>query len=240
MSHTQLDLGTISNIDVIDQFLDVKNQFVVDAGCGAMGLSRALAKRGASVLAIDPDPVQAQINEQADVVANVGFARSGAEAIPVESGSVDGVFFSYSLHHVPSELFPAVFAEIARVLKPDGFIYVMEPVAAGELNEVMQMFHDERAVRKAAQRALDTLAIPQFAQIKEMTYEIPISYDSWEDFESQYVSSSYNTQSYTAEDVQNDAVKSRFLKLAEAKDYQFKSPVKVTYLRGYKGNIVGV
>ena len=39
MSHTKLDLGTISNIEVIDQFLDVENQFVVDAGCGAMGLS---------------------------------------------------------------------------------------------------------------------------------------------------------------------------------------------------------
>jgi len=177
-----------------------------------------------------------RFSKQAEVVANVGFARTGAEAMPVESGAVDGVFFLYSLHHVPAELFAPVFAEIARVLKPDGFIYVMEPVAAGELNDVMQMFHDERAVRKAAQRALDSLAIPYYGEIKEISYEVPVSYDSWEDYESKYVSSSYNSQSYSAADVKNDAVKSRFLKLAEANNYQFKSPVKVTYLRGYVGN----
>jgi len=236
MSRENLDLGSADNIDVIDQFLDLKDQFVIDAGCGAMELSKALAQRGARVLAIDPDPIQAEKNEQAEVIANVGFARTGAEAIPVEPGSVDGVFFSYSLHHVPATAYPLVFTELARILKPEGFIYVIEPVAAGELNDVMQLFHDERVVREAAQSALETLAIPYYQEVKEMTYEMPVSYASWEDYQSKYVSSSYNTQSYSAADVQSELVKSRFLKLAESTGYKFKSPIKVTYMRGYAGH----
>jgi len=211
MSRENLDLGSADNIDVIDQFLDLKDQFVIDAGCGAMELSKALAQRGARVLAIDPDPIQAEKNEQAEVIANVGFARTGAEAIPVEPGSVDGVFFSYSLHHVPATAYPLVFTELARILKPEGF-------------------------REAAQSALETLAIPYYQEVKEMTYEMPVSYASWEDYQSKYVSSSYNTQSYSAADVQSELVKSRFLKLAESTGYKFKSPIKVTYMRGYAGH----
>ncbi len=144
----QHDLGVSNDLQVIDRFLNVRDSFLVDAGCGNMGLSRALAQRGASVLGIDPDPVQAKKNQQADTVANVGFAQTGADAIPVENSSVDGILFPYSLHHIPANRYPAVFEELFRVLKADGFIYVIEPVASGKLNEVMRLFHDEAQVRQ--------------------------------------------------------------------------------------------
>ena len=40
---------------------------------------------------------------------------------------MDGVFFFRSLHHVPIDAMEAALAEAARVLKPDGFLCVMEP-----------------------------------------------------------------------------------------------------------------
>ena len=60
------DLGCITNIEVINQFVSLDGQLVIDAGCGDLGFTRLLAEQGARVLAIDPDPVQAAfIAEQA-------------------------------------------------------------------------------------------------------------------------------------------------------------------------------
>jgi len=45
--------------------------------------------------------------------------------------------------------------EIARVLRPGGWLHVSEPVYDGALNEIVRLFNDEREVRAAAQQALD-------------------------------------------------------------------------------------
>ena len=76
------DLGVCTDLDVIDRYLDVSGLFVVEAGCGNMALSKALATRGASVLAIDPDPVQAAKNEQADIIPNVGLRKQVHKVYP--------------------------------------------------------------------------------------------------------------------------------------------------------------
>ena len=237
MTQTTRDLGVTRDIDVIDQLLTVDQQFLVDAGCGNLGLSKALAKRGARVLGIDPDPIQAEINLKADVFPNVGFAHTGATSIPVENASVDGVLFPYSLHHIPAEMYPAVFDELSRILKADGFVYVIEPVAAGDLNEVMRLFHDEADVRADAQHALDTIAIPLFREVSVVTYKLLVEYASWEDFRDKFTGLSYNTASYTYEQVNNDAVKARFLSMAEAAEFKFEKPMKVTCLRGLKAAV---
>ncbi len=224
------DLGVSSDLDVIDQFLQPNDQFLIDAGCGNMHLSKALANRGAHVLAIDPDPIQAAKNNAAEITPNVGFAETGADQIPVESQSVDGVLFPYSLHHVPQELHEAVFAECLRILRPDGFVYIMEPVASGELNEVMQLFHDERQVRDAAQRAIDAFGVPNFSQADVIEYSNKVSYDSWDSFAARYAGKSFNTH-YTEEQVRAEPVREKFIEVGEHRDFQFESPMRVTWLR---------
>lgn len=230
MNSNSTDLGVTSNLDVIDQFLQPGGCFLIDAGCGDMSLSRQLAARGASVLAIDPDPVQAEKNRQADTIVNVGFTQTGAQTIPVEPASVDGVLFSYSLHHIPKADFRAVFDEMRRILKPEGFVYIMEPVAAGPLNEVMQLFHDEREVRAAAQQAIDEIAMPMFSDVQIAEYCVPVRFDSWDDFANKYTAHSYNTQ-YSAQDVRTDEVRKTFLQAGHSTGFNFQTPVKVTYLK---------
>lgn len=229
MNTTVHDLGLTTNLDVIDHFLTPEGMFLIDAGCGDMNLSRELAARGAALLAIDPDPIQAEKNRQSDTIANVGFAEAGAQAIPVENSSVDGVLFPYSLHHVPQALYKAVFDEMHRILKPSGFLYIIEPVAAGALNDVMRLFHDEAVVRKEAQRAIDTLAKPVFKKTQIIEYRVPVEFKSWEHFVESYGSKSYNAN-YTEQDVRSEAVRQRFEDLGKSTQYRFESPVKVTYL----------
>ena len=227
------DVGVSTDLEVIDRYVDVNGLFLVEAGCGNMALSTALAERGARVLAIDPDPVQAEKNQKAEVIPNVGFVQTGAQSIPVEPDSVDGVLFPYSLHHVPGNLFGQVFQEVRRVLKEDGFVYVIEPVAAGELNEIMKLFHDEAMVRAAAQDALDKFAIPFAKDVAVVDYRIPISYNSWDEYATRYSGKSYNTN-YTEAEVRDDAVKQRFHDIGEPLNFHFESPMRVTYLRSMK------
>lgn len=233
MNANQQNLGVCTDLDVIDRCLNVSDQFLIDAGCGNMHLSKALAERGAHVLAIDPDPEQAKKNQAADIVTNVGFAETGADQLPVESRSVDGIVFPYSLHHIPDRLYPAVFSEAMRVLKPDGFLYIMEPVASGELNEVMRMFHDEAAVRAAAQAAIETHAAPHFAQIDVIEYRTPVSYDSWEHFAQRYANKTFNND-YTEADIRAEPVRKKFLEVGEPRQFQFESPMRVTWMRAPK------
>lgn len=223
------DLGVATNLEVIDRFLTPEGMFLVDAGCGDMNLSRELAARGAAVLAIDPDPVQAEKNRQASTIDNVGFAEVGAQAIPVENHSVDGVLFPYSLHHVPPSLYKAVFDEMSRILKPAGFLYIIEPVASGLLNDVMRLFHDEAIVRAAAQEAIDTYAQPTFQQTQIIEYRVPVQFESWDHFVENYGSKSYNAN-YSEQDVRAEAVRQRFEDLGKATHYRFETPIKVSYL----------
>lgn len=225
------DLGLTSNFDVIEQKLSLRGKFVIDAGCGDMSLSRHLAEQGASVLAIDPDPVQARLNQQAETIPNVGFAETTADALPVEPGSVDGVIFSYSLHHIPKSAYPAVFNEVLRVLKPSGFLYVMEPVAAGEYNDIMSLFHDEKQVRADAQAALDQWVRPHFKVVEDFTYHVSADYKSWDQFADKFVGLSYNAN-YTEEQVRAPAVRERFEALGAPLNYTFNCPVQVSYFQG--------
>lgn len=202
------DWGYQSDIDVIDGLVDVRNRFVIDAGCGDGKLCFALAERGARVLGIEPDPVQSEKNKLAATVANVGFAQAGAGDIPVESGSVDGVVFANSLHHIPAAHYGRVFDELMRILRKDAFVYVMEPVANGTHQFVMEVFHDETKVRLQAYRALVELAGPRFMTMREVYYDVDNTYRSFEEYAAHYSSLSYNR--YSNDAVRSDEVKRRF------------------------------
>ncbi|MBX2880483.1 MAG: class I SAM-dependent methyltransferase [Granulosicoccus sp.] len=229
MKNNQLDMGLTTHLDVIDRCLEPSGQFIVDAGCGNMWLSRELAARGAAVLAIDPDPIQAEKNRQAETIANVGFTETGAQSIPVENGSVDGVVFPYSLHHVPKSLQSQVFVEMQRILKPHGYLLIIEPVASGTLNDIVKLFHDEYQVRKDAQYAIDSMAVPLFSTVQTIEYQVPRSYKSWDDFVNSYISKSFNSH-YTEQEVRSEKVRQRFVELGEPLQYRFEIPVKATYL----------
>ena len=223
------DLGCILNIDVVQQFLSLKGLSVIDAGCGAMTFSKQLADKAAQVLAIDPDAHQAKSNREKDLPANIRFVETGADQLPIEDASVDGVFFSYSLHHVPSELFADVFSEVTRVIRPGGFLYVIEPIDC-PLNTVMRIFHDEESVRAGAQIALQTYAVDKFETCKEVTYHSWRQFESYEDFALQFCSKTFNS-GYTEADVRQPKVKETFERLG-APDYKFMAPKRVMCLKG--------
>jgi ubiquinone/menaquinone biosynthesis C-methylase UbiE len=76
------------------------------------------------------------------------------QAIDLPDNSVDIVLMFKSLHHVPTESMAQGMQELARVLKPGGLAWISEPVYAGEFNEIIRLFHDEKIVREQAFAAL--------------------------------------------------------------------------------------
>jgi SAM-dependent methyltransferase len=125
---------------------------VLELGCGKAEKTRSLAETGrvAEILALEVDAIQHARNLQVTDLPNVRFAHGGAEAIPAEDNAFDIVIMLKSLHHVPVAHMDTALSEIARVLKPGGLAWISEPVFAGELNEIMRLFHDEKIVREAA------------------------------------------------------------------------------------------
>lgn len=221
----------MTNKDVIQQFVSLTDKFVIDAGCGSMVFTRILSELGARVLAIDPDPIQAELNRTAEAVPNIEFVETGADQYPVEAHTVDGVFFSYSLHHISKDLYRQIFAEVARVLKPDGFLYVLEPMG-GPLDDVMKLFHNEEQVRADAQAALEEIAIPAFNSAQVVTYHNEVQYESFEDFAQQYANRTFNA-GYTEADVRQPKVQEAY-EQKSMPGHRFQSFKQVMILRGLK------
>ena len=138
-----------TNIDPIEHlFAPLDGKALLDIGCGQGKLSRALAKRGASVTGVDPQEailVLARKN-----APDATFEQAGGEALPFADNTFDGAVMLNSLHHVPEDVIDAGLTEAMRVLKPGGIYLILEPLAKGGYQEVFAPIDDETEVRAMA------------------------------------------------------------------------------------------
>lgn len=146
----------VNEIRLLLDSLPLSGARVLELGCGKAEKTRTLAEseRVTDILALEVDTIQHERNLAISDLPKVRFAHGGAEAIPAEDASFDLVLMFKSLHHVPVPLMDRALDEIARVLKPGGIAWISEPVYAGDLNEVIRLFHDEKIVREAAFAAI--------------------------------------------------------------------------------------
>lgn len=101
--------------------IDAENQArtLLDVGCGTGFLSSALLAQARSMIALDIALPMLQVTRTklADA-ANVSYLCADAEQLPLAEQSVDGVFSNLALQWCVN--LDAVFADVKRVLKPDG------------------------------------------------------------------------------------------------------------------------
>ena len=185
-------LGESSDLEVICRLMAPDGRVFVDMGCGAGALARGLAAKGASVHAIEPDPIQAEKNRAAPACPGLRFTEGHAQNLPLEDATTDGVFFFYSLHHVPADELATALGDAVRVLKPgSGFLYVAEPAIRGAYYELYRPFHDETEVRTLARAALDGIR-PRFARHHHYRYGSVARYADFETFVTDVSGTSYN------------------------------------------------
>ena len=162
---------------------------IIELGCGAAALSRALLRRfpACEVTALEVDQRQHAKNLLSPQ-PGLNFVAAGAQAIPFAPASFDLALMLKSLHHVPLELLDAALGEVHRVLRPQGLLYVSEPVFAGALNEVIRVFNDEERVRAAALRAVHAaVASGAWEAVTELHFEMPVHYRDFAEFEQRMI-----------------------------------------------------
>ena len=158
------------------------------------------------------------------VQSSFGFLDD--DAIPEPDQSADLVLFIFSLHHVPDAKLAGALAEVRRILRPAGRLYVAEPLPQGPHQYVMELFHDETAVRKAAAEALAHFARPRFAVDEISTYADTRRYASFDGFAEQMIAN-MRFNGYSKEAVLAPAVRRRFDETFATSGDKFDQPVRI-------------
>ncbi len=204
---------------------------IIELGCGAAHLSRKLLQRypASSVTGLEVDERQMAKNLERPQ-ERLRFVNAGAQAIPFGDGSFDLALMLKSLHHVPLDLLDQALAEVHRVLRPQGLLYVSEPVFAGALNEVMRLFHDEEVVRAAALAAVQrAVASGAWEQVDEIFFETPVHYRDFAEFEQRMIGVTFVTHRLDAATLA--AVRARFEPHMTADGAHFTRPMRINLLR---------
>ena len=159
---------------------------LIELGCGRARLARqwVTQAQGRSYLGLDLDG-GAMARKAQEPVPGMRFELASATQVPVEANSFDAAMMLKSLHHVPVSEMDQALQEVWRVLKPEGLLYVSEPVYAGALNEIVRLYNDEGVVRAAAQAALDRLTRQGLWQEREaVRFTQPVHFADFAAFES--------------------------------------------------------
>jgi ubiquinone/menaquinone biosynthesis C-methylase UbiE len=217
--------------EVYHGLLSLDGKHILELGCGSAMITRDIAEKGENrrITALEVDEIAHADNLQITDLPNVDFMLAGAEDIPLDDETVDVAFMFKSLHHVPVDMMDQAMREIRRVLKPGGKLYVSEPVFAGDFNEILRLFHDERVVREAAFATLQrTIEDGLFGLVEEKFFLSPMMFESFEDFENRIIKVTH-THHELADDLY-DRVKQEFMAHADEDGARFEMPIRVDLL----------
>jgi ubiquinone/menaquinone biosynthesis C-methylase UbiE len=220
-----------NELALLETLVPLAGSRLIEAGCGAAHLARSLVNQHKSteVVGIEVDDRQLAKNRLAPA-ERLQFERAGAQAIPFAEASFDGALMLKSLHHVPVALMDQALGEIARVLRPGGWLYVSEPVYAGALNELIRLFNDEGTVRAAAQAALDrAIASGTWTSVAEQRFEMPVRFASFDEFEQRMMRPTF--ADHGIDEAMVTRVKARYLPHQTDDGAYFTRPMHVRLLR---------
>lgn len=204
---------------------------VLELGCGKAEKTRTLAESGRvkEILALEVDAIQHARNLEISDLPNVRFCQGGAEAIPAADGSFDIVMMFKSLHHVPVPQMDRALSEIARVLKPGGRAWISEPVYAGDFNDILRLFHDEKVVREAAFAAIcKAVESGQLNLEKQLFFNTRSQFDNFEQFDARMIRVTHNNHQLSPERYRQ--VREKFMSYLTESGASFANPQRVDVL----------
>lgn len=143
---------TDEQIDEVLELLDLGSAHgFVDVGCsnGAFAIAAAARFPHCEVWALDPlDSAVAECRRQAEArtIGNLRAEMASADALPLASAAVDRALMRNVLHHLDRP--DRAYAELARVLAPDGLLLLEAPsnpgdAQLGRLISDVHMFMDD-------------------------------------------------------------------------------------------------
>ncbi len=161
-----------TDLSMLERLLDPHGRDVVDIGCGAGALARALAVAGARVVALEVSEEQLAPALAGDGGSGVRYVVGRAQALPLDEAAVDIAVFMRTLHHVPVKDMMQALQEARRVVRPGGTVYVAEPLSEGDFWALTSMIEDELEARQAAQSALAQALDIGLEPVATVEYEV--------------------------------------------------------------------
>lgn len=219
-------------LDLLADLVPLQACQLIELGCGQARLARALLARypDAHVTGLEVDERQHAKNLAEPPQPGLTFVQAGAQAVPFTDASFDGALMLKSLHHVPLELLAQALAEVARMLRPAGWLYVSEPVYTGPLNEIMRLFNDEGVVRAAAQKTLDqALLNGVWEAAGERRFAMPVHFTDFATFEKRMMQPTYANHQIDAP--LREAIRQRFESNMGPDGVRLTRPMHVRLLR---------
>lgn len=181
-------LPLINNeLEVLHSLIPQPGPHIIELGCGSARMAQNLLERhsGLHYLGLEVDATQHARNLE-NPRLGMEFLAAGAQDIPQPDASFDLALMLKSLHHVPLEYMDSALQEVARVLRPGGYLYVSEPVYVGALNNIVRLYNDEGQVRAAAQDALERALTPTdspWQEVARRRFDMPVRFTDFAEFE---------------------------------------------------------
>jgi ubiquinone/menaquinone biosynthesis C-methylase UbiE len=221
-----------NELDLLEKYLPFAGATVLELGCGTARMTRLIAGRFplARIIATEVDGIQHAKNLASEHPACIEFHSGGAEAIDLPDNSVDIVLMFKSLHHVPVDLMAQGMQEIARVLKPGGLAWISEPVYAGDFNDILRLFHDEKVVREQAFQAVcDVVASGRLELVEQVFCNTETRFADFAEFEQRIIRVTHTN--HKLDDALYQEVKRRFEAHLGADGATFANPARFDILR---------
>ncbi len=226
-----VDQPVINELIVLGEMLKFDGARVLELGCGAAEKTRLIAERTgvSAIVAAEVDQIQHAKNLEIPDLPKVTFEAFGAESIAASNASFDIIILFKSLHHIPAALLDQSFAEMFRVLKPGGHVYISEPVFEGEFNEVIRLFNDEEIVRTGAFAAI-TRAVEsgQFQLVEERFFRNIVKLQSFAQFEQGLINVTHSERNVSSELLVR--IRERFESFRKPEGFVFEVPNRVDLL----------
>lgn len=183
------------------------------------------------MVAVDPQDEALERARAAGPEPGIRYVQASAQELPLPDRSFDAVIFFNSLHHVPVGSMDAALAEAVRVLRPGGLLYVQEPLAAGELFELVRAIEDETEVRAQALATLERAVAGPFAEVARREASMAIRIADFETLRKRMTG--VDPERAAAIEADAAALRDRFERAGRPSDSgrEFDQPIRVHLLR---------
>lgn len=129
-------------LDLIKKHLDVAGKRIVDIGCGGGAISHALADLGAYVDAVDVSSIAlthlATLRKENNQWENIQPLQDYAPATKLKDDAYDLVICTDLIAYLAKEEHRMLFSELARLIKPDGFLICSSEMDINSIYPVQQ------------------------------------------------------------------------------------------------------
>jgi SAM-dependent methyltransferase len=150
--------GMPVELSVLGLFASLVDGPVLDVGCGTGLATAELVKLGVDVSGSDLSPGMLEVARKH--LPSVRFETGSMLELPHPDNTFGGVMTWYSTIHVPDELLPAALAELARIVRPGGYLLLGFQVGDEPLHMTEALGHELDLVfhRRRPERIAELLA----------------------------------------------------------------------------------